>query len=260
MTYLTVDEGGNVTMAKNWTFTAPPGPKMPNQDKPHPHQVLYDPSGKWVIVPDLGADLIRVFTSTGEVDQLKMEPGSGPRHGVFHDGYYYLVSELVSTVTVFKVETTEKKFGLKKLQTIPTLPDEMRNTAAAAEILVTDDGRFVYVSNRLEKMFKDGNAITGFSRNETGLLAPMSPQQYFPSMVQTPRHVSLWPRKGQGYFVAEGQDGGGVVVFKRDAKGGAILNAESSLQVTQPMCVTWRPKGEAKAGKKEGKRRARRGM
>ncbi|KAI5812793.1 Lactonase, 7-bladed beta-propeller-domain-containing protein [Pyronema omphalodes] len=263
VSYLTVDTTGTVTLSKNWTFTAPPGPKQPNQDKPHPHQVLYDPSGKWVIVPDLGADLLRVFNSQGETQQIKMPPGSGPRHGVFWEGFYYLVSELVSTVTVFKVESTEKKFLLRELQTIPTLPDGMRKNAAAAEILVTQDGGFVYVSNRWEEMFKDGNAITGFVRNQTtGMLAPMTPQQYFPSMVRTPRHVALWPGKGEGYFFAEGQDGGGVVVFKRDQKTGAIMNAESSLQVVQPMCITWRPKAKAEKGDKKeaGSRKPRRGL
>jgi 6-phosphogluconolactonase (cycloisomerase 2 family) len=66
-------------------------------------------------VPDLGADLVRVYAidqqsnSLTEAEPLKAEAGSGPRHGAFSldpiSGYYifYLVAEITSTVTAYRV-------------------------------------------------------------------------------------------------------------------------------------------------------------
>lgn len=99
------------------TFTLDgPGPDPERQDAPHEHQAILDPTGQYVIVPDLGADLVRVFSfdSTGaltEEDPLEAKAGSGPRHAVFWTGasyygnstYFYLVSELANTLTTFTV-------------------------------------------------------------------------------------------------------------------------------------------------------------
>jgi 6-phosphogluconolactonase (cycloisomerase 2 family) len=51
--------------------------------------VVVDPSGQFILVPDLGADLVRIFRicpTTGHLEEHKplvVAPGSGPRHAVF---------------------------------------------------------------------------------------------------------------------------------------------------------------------------------
>jgi len=66
-------------------------------------------------VPDLGADLVRVYAIDQQsnnltaTEPLKAKAGSGPRHGAFSldpiSGYYvfYLVAEITSTVTAYRV-------------------------------------------------------------------------------------------------------------------------------------------------------------
>jgi 6-phosphogluconolactonase (cycloisomerase 2 family) len=74
---------------------------------------VLDPTGTYLLVPDLGADLVRVWN----VDQktLALHPskalvaavGSGPRHIAFlkteSKTFMYLVSELANTITVYDV-------------------------------------------------------------------------------------------------------------------------------------------------------------
>ena len=74
-----------------------------------------------MLVPDLGADLVRVFsiTQTGHlspVQPLVTDPGLGPRHLAFwvprgtspgEDMYMYLVSELQNVVVGFKAGYTD---------------------------------------------------------------------------------------------------------------------------------------------------------
>jgi 6-phosphogluconolactonase (cycloisomerase 2 family) len=94
-----------------------PGPAGDRQSAPHPHQVILDPTGKFILSPDLGADLVRVFSvdsSTGQLtpcSNLTAAPGSGPRHVGFYvpsgdasqGTYMYLASEIANTVTAYKV-------------------------------------------------------------------------------------------------------------------------------------------------------------
>lgn len=100
------------------------GPNAERQDTPHPHGAYVDPTGRYVLVPDLGADLVRIFEinqKTGqlkEVSPLETKPGLGPRHLAFWTSkdataaqvasgevevYCYLVSELMNSLTGHKV-------------------------------------------------------------------------------------------------------------------------------------------------------------
>lgn len=66
------------------------GPIPSRQNGSFSHHVILDPSRQFILVPDLGADLIRVFSfhpdtvaPLTELEPLKTDPGAGPRHGVF---------------------------------------------------------------------------------------------------------------------------------------------------------------------------------
>ncbi|MEP6753905.1 MAG: lactonase family protein, partial [Chthonomonadales bacterium] len=78
------------------------------QEGPHAHSVYFDPSGKYLVVNDLGLD--RVFTYkfdavSGELTAVKgggmtTAPGAGPRHLAFHPNgkFAYVINELDSTI------------------------------------------------------------------------------------------------------------------------------------------------------------------
>lgn len=126
---LPVRRNGDFSFLQSETFTlAQPGPNAARQDAPHEHEALLDPSGKFVLVPDLGADIVRVFAIDAATDELvqksalSVTPGSGPRHGVFYRPttavaggynatssslYFYLVTELGNTVTGYSVSYPE---------------------------------------------------------------------------------------------------------------------------------------------------------
>lgn len=68
-----------------------PGPNPIRQERPHPHQIVLDPTGVFLLVPDLGADRVRVLGVQRDTGMLHVcedsdgvvEAGSGPRHAVF---------------------------------------------------------------------------------------------------------------------------------------------------------------------------------
>jgi 6-phosphogluconolactonase (cycloisomerase 2 family) len=91
------------------------GPNPSRQEAPHPHMTAIDPTGAFIIVPDLGADLLRIYSiarDTGFITScanITAAAGSGPRHVAFWetaDGegtMMYLGNELGNDLTVYSV-------------------------------------------------------------------------------------------------------------------------------------------------------------
>lgn len=97
------------------TLEGKPGPHRTEQASSHPHDVVIDPRGRFVVVPDKGLDTTFVFrldTTRGRLapadpPSVASRPGAGPRHADFHPSkpYLYQINELDSTITTFKSDT-----------------------------------------------------------------------------------------------------------------------------------------------------------
>lgn len=141
---------GAVTDVVQHTGTGPPdSDRTPG---PHTHQVLVDPSGRWVLAVDLGVDAVYVYRlADGKLQQhaqVTMTPGSGPRHLSFHpDGRRaYLANEVNSTVTVcdWRADTGDLRPG-------QSLPGDLNNAGPRnypSEPVISRDGRLLYLANR----------------------------------------------------------------------------------------------------------------
>lgn len=140
-------------LLQNQTFElSEPGPNPDRQDAPHPHGAFLEPTGRYIVVPDLGADLVRVFrVEDGDgglgwtaLDPLVAAPGSGPRHAAFlatgGKTYMYLVSELANTVTGYTVKyNCNSTLGFEELFVISTHGEgsSVPNGTTAAEIAIS---------------------------------------------------------------------------------------------------------------------------
>src|SRR5204863_90176 len=80
----------------------------------HPHDVVFEPRGRFVVVPDKGLDatfVYRLDTASGKLvaadpPSVASRPGAGPRHVDFHPSkpYLYQINELDSTITTFRFD------------------------------------------------------------------------------------------------------------------------------------------------------------
>ena len=161
-----LDGAGRVSANQQFTFSlSSPGPNPSRQEAPHEHEAITDPTGHYILVPDLGADLVRVYSwSAGnlrltEHASLKAASGSGPRHAAFYTPhgttggttYMYLAAELASTVTGYELTYHPNNGGLgfRQIYVSSTFGFTRQPPGnAPAEILVTPDNRFVLISNR----------------------------------------------------------------------------------------------------------------
>lgn len=84
------------------------GPSAARQASPHPHQAVIDRERDRMLVPDLGADRIRVLALTGlparlvhdEADDIPMHAGAGPRHLALAGDVAIVANELDRTVSL----------------------------------------------------------------------------------------------------------------------------------------------------------------
>jgi len=127
-----------------------PGAVPDRQDKSHPHQVIVDPTDSFIVVPDLGADLLRVYSichdtsSLTEVTNVATPPGSGPRHGAFHtteygDTFFYIHTEISNKVITYKVTYSgSKSLSFNEVSSIGTFGKKPTpEGAAAGEALIS---------------------------------------------------------------------------------------------------------------------------
>ncbi|KAK6511682.1 hypothetical protein TWF481_000590 [Arthrobotrys musiformis] len=263
------NQAGDISQARD-TFTyflKEPGPNKERQESSHPHQVVIDPTGHYVVAPDLGADLLRLYSINGarlsELQTIPVAAGSGPRHVAFHvidkpDEIYernrtmlYVVNELKNTLTVFKTHQYDNgTFGFIEVQNLPTLPPSSTEHLAsvpsptAGEITISKDKRFLYVSNRNDYTFKDKK----FGASDSIALYKIEPVTGFVTFVKllqaggiTPRHFSF---DESGKFVAVAlQETDTIVIYKVDPVSGEFIGAEDhdlSFPVSdRPVCVNW---------------------
>ena len=140
---------------------------------PHAHMILADPSGKFVFSTDLGLDRIyqyRMDSASGKLTPndppfiAASSAGAGPRHFVFTpagDGLW-LINEEASTLTFYHLD---KQSGLlREGKTVSALPKEYKGTSFAAGLVLSQDGKQLYVANRLH------NSIAHFTVMADGSL------------------------------------------------------------------------------------------
>ncbi len=136
------------------------GPNQNRQKGPHAHQVMLDPSGTFLLVPDLGTDKVMNYvldkesgelTPNPEQAWLELPPGAGPRHLAFHPSgkYVYVLSEMNSMLTACSFD--EKSGVLEIINAESIVKDGFSGNKQAAAVRVHPNGKFVYASNRDEK-------------------------------------------------------------------------------------------------------------
>lgn len=227
-------DGSLGRMTDHVPITGKIGPHRAEQPFPKPHQCLFDPSGRFIAVPDKGLDLVLTFRlgETGKLHRVGEAPsreGEGPRHLVFHPTrpYCFVLNELSSTVMSCRFDPASGT--LTPIQEISALPDTFIGFSRASEIDISPDGRFVYASNRGD------DSIAAFAVDQgTGRLTAAA---WTPSAGKTPRFFALDPA-GRHLFVAN-EDSDTIVRFARDEASGAIADAMTVARTGSPTCIVF---------------------
>ncbi|HYE97312.1 MAG TPA: lactonase family protein [Planctomycetota bacterium] len=212
---------------------APPGSfAFSGHDRTHAHQVQADPSGRYVLHVDLGLDRIYVwsFDATRGVlsphGHVALPPGDGPRHFAFHpDGRrLYSIQEEGSTLVLFDWADGR----LTPRQTIGTLPSGYAGSNFCSEVLVSDDGRFVYAGNRLH------DSIGIFAAGPDGRLSHVADEW---TRGNYPRSFAFDPSGSFLYCCNQRADH--VTVFRVDRSTGTLAFTGQYVPVGNPSMIAF---------------------
>jgi 6-phosphogluconolactonase len=209
----------------------------PRQKRPHAHGVTIDPSRRFVLVPDLGADRVFIYRLGASGRKLapaarpflQLPSGSGPRHLAFSpDGRIaYLLTELTAELRVYGWDA--KNGVLQPLQTLSTVGAAPQEKKSAGEIVVAGDGKRVYVSNRGED-----SIVTYAVDARSSQLAEI---QRIPSGGKQPWHLVLSP-SGR-WLLASNEASNSVNVFRVDGATGRLAATANGLDVVKPVAVVF---------------------
>ncbi len=208
------------------------------QEGPHAHETVISADNRFLYVPDLGLDHIRIYkidppsakVTPNDPPFVKEEPGEGPRHIVFSPNgqHAYVVNELKSVVNVFNVDGPNG--ALKQVQTVSTLPAGFSGDNAPAEILMDRAGKYVYASNR------GPGTIAVFAVDAAGALRQV---QVAATGGTFPRAIEFDPT---GRFLLAGdQKTDQFVIFQIDPATGQLSLTGKVFHVPSPVCFLFVP-------------------
>jgi 6-phosphogluconolactonase len=212
------------------------GPVAGRQNGPHAHQVMMDPSGKFLLVPDLGADKVLIYAFESETGQLipnpgqpflQMPPGAGPRHLAFDPSgkFIWLVSELNASVTACRFN--QETGGLSVINTASVVDSTFTGNKQSAAIRVHPNGKFVYASNRSDR----GN-LAVFRIKENGSV----------KRIQVVEEVPFWPREfnidpSGRYLMVAGERSNKIELYQIDRVSGTLSATGISMGIRAPACI-----------------------
>lgn len=229
------EDGRLADIRQVFTLPGRPGPHPKEQTSSHPHAVIFDPTGRFVIVPDKGFDRTYLFrfengtlTPTAQ-GSIASAAGAAPRHAAFHPTLpvLYVNNELDSTVTVYDWDDG----SVAERQVIRTIPDSHAGPNTTAEIVAAPDGRHLYVSNRGE------DSIARFEIDPaTGLLSYAGS---VPTGGKRPRFFTLDPTASHVY--AGNQDSDLITVFRIEQPSGHLVPTGVTVAVGSPSAISLVP-------------------
>jgi 6-phosphogluconolactonase len=214
-----------------------PGPNRIEQTSSHPHQIVFDPSGKFVVVPDKGLDRVFIFSfdpATGRLTPTEQgsaaaRSGSGPRHAAFHPTLpvLFVLNEIGSSVATYYLEAEHG--SLRPVEILPTLPSDYTGDNTAAEIAVSAGGRFVYCSNRSH------DSIGIFTADpSTGRLTSIG---WVSSRGRGPRFIGFDP--SHRFLYAANEQADTVVSWLADPSTGRLTPTEQVVRNASPCTIAF---------------------
>lgn len=205
-------------------------PISPKQPGPKAHGVEFSRDGQFMYVAELGLDRVYAYRvdaakgtiTPGDPAYVETHAGAGPRRLQLSQSgrFLYVNHETDSEVSVFAVDGT----SLKEVQVISTLPAGFSASNSTAEIIISPDDRFLYVSNR------GHDSIVVFAIDKSSGRLTLKADTLAGG--RTPRNLRLDPTASFLFSSNEGE--GTITVFRIDRATGLLSQTAAKAQIDTP--------------------------
>jgi 6-phosphogluconolactonase len=228
-------EDGHVQPASGLVQLQGRGVNTITLERPFPHSIRPDATGRRVFACDMGLDRLMVFDLDEHLGRLEPSPhpyaqlssGAGPRHLWAHanNRWVYIVNEIDSSVSAFRYDAETS--AMRIISTTSTRPDGFDGHNSGAQIVVHPSGKFVYSSNR------GHNSIACFQIDQdTGHPRLL---ELVPTQGQTPRNFNIDPT-GE-FLVAANVGSSNLASFRVDQATGRLTPTGHTIECANPVCV-----------------------
>lgn len=210
----------------------------PEQKSAHAHSVVNSTDGQKIYSADLGSDKIFVYDYKNNSKQplnsntqqafISTQAGTGPRHFTFNKkgNKVYLVGELNGHVIVYDHTSN----GLKEIQSINMNNKDFKGVNGGADIHLSQDDNFLYVSNR-----GSVDEIVIFKvDHKTGKLTKIGVQK---TLGVHPRNFAIDPT--DSFLLVANQNTDNIIVFKRDKQTGLLEKTGQELKIGAPVYLNF---------------------
>jgi 6-phosphogluconolactonase len=234
-----VNSDGSLRVRVSTLKAAGSGPHR-RQASPHAHSAAVDPSGRYALVSDLGADRVFVYGFDRATHALLPDdathprsfvapPGSGPRQSVFDlkGRFVYVLNELTAEVMTLRWDAQQGR--LTRVHSVPVSSPEFQGAKSGSALAVSRDGRFVYVGNRGE------HALVVYRVNPDS--GELSLVQRVSSGGELPWSFAIHP-SGKWMLITH-QRSNRVNVFGIDPASGRLSDTGQSVDSPAPVSVTF---------------------
>jgi 6-phosphogluconolactonase len=195
------------------------------QQAAHVHSTLFSNDGQCLFIADLGSDewLCQRISPAGQLHSaliaVKFPGGAGPRHFCLSPSgeIAYVVTELSNRLVTIKLMTQAAELTDQQ-----SCLGGSTGFSEAAEVQLTEDGRFLYVSNR------GADSIAAFAVVE----GKLSLLQVVAAHGRHPRHFLLVP----GYLIVASRDDNRLILLQRSSVSGR-LSSKPVAEITLPSPV-----------------------
>jgi 6-phosphogluconolactonase len=213
------------------------GPNAERQKGPHAHRVTLSPDNRFLLVNDLGLDVIHIYRLDAATAKLtphepsvwRSAAGAGPRALRFHPNgkVAYCVEEMAATVAVLRWDATHGT--LETMQEIALRAPEFKGLSSGDDIVIDQEARFAYATDRFDDI-----VVTFAISPSDGRLTLVD---RMPCGGKVPRHLALDP-SGRWLLVAN-QVSDTISVLARDARTGKLTDAGKNFPLSRPQCLVF---------------------
>ncbi len=217
------------------------GVNRERQEAAHAHMVVAVPSSALIAVTDLGMDKIFCYriSDSGVIDNtpvsmVNFPPGYGPRHLAFHPTkpYVYVLAELTGRVVAYQYDT-EHGIG-EQIADIEILPNGFTEFNKAADIHISNDGNYLYASNR------GANSLA---------VCKIDQRNGAVELMETPSSGGEWPRAfaidpSGDYILVANKRSHQLNILSRNKKTGRVEKIGEEQTISFPQCIRFLEKSE----------------
>lgn len=217
----------------------------------NPHEARFDSTGRFLFVPLRSADKLDVYSvdsnSLTKIQSIDLPPRTGPRHTAIHKfsattSYLYLLSEKDNNIRVFNLtyggnasgstsDTTNLTVSLKQTISLSETQPSTSQRFLGAEVAVSDDGQFLYASNRFYPVADFDSDTLSIYR-----IDPSSEEHHLTSigsskvLGHSPRMFALSNDEKNEFVAVANLYEQEIIVFERDGQSGFLGDVRGSGQ------------------------------